>query len=71
MNNFALLDLGTPQLIIILVIVLLLFGSKKLPELARSLGSSVGELRKGIDEGAHDKKKTASKSVSKSSKKTS
>ncbi len=70
MNNFAILDLGTPQLIIILVIVLLLFGSKKLPELARSLGSSVGELRKGIDEGA-PKKKTASKSKAKSAKKAS
>lgn len=44
------LGLGTPELIVILVILLLLFGAKKLPELARSLGSSAGELKKGMDE---------------------
>ncbi|PLS80610.1 twin-arginine translocase TatA/TatE family subunit [Candidatus Saccharibacteria bacterium] len=44
------MGLGTPELIIILVIVLLLFGSKKLPELAKSVGSSVKELRKGISD---------------------
>ena len=44
--------LGVPELVIIMVILLLLFGGKKLPELARSLGSSVKELRKGIDDGA-------------------
>lgn len=45
-SNFALLDFGTPELLIILVIVLLLFGSKKLPELSRSLGESIKELKK-------------------------
>jgi sec-independent protein translocase protein TatA len=39
------------ELLIILVVVLLLFGAKKLPELARSLGSSAKEFRKGIEEG--------------------
>lgn len=47
--NFALLDLGTPELLIILAIVLLLFGAKKLPELSRSLGTSARELRKGLN----------------------
>lgn len=56
-NNFAFLDLGTPQLILILAIVLLLFGGKKLPELSRSLGHSVRELRNGMGEGDNDKKK--------------
>lgn len=46
-SNFALLDLGTPELVIILAIVLLLFGGKKLPELSRSLGESIKELKKG------------------------
>jgi sec-independent protein translocase protein TatA len=47
-TNFGILDLSTPDLAIILLIVLLLFGSKKLPELSRSLGTSVRELRKGF-----------------------
>jgi sec-independent protein translocase protein TatA len=48
MNTFGLFDLGAPELIIILAIVLLLFGGKKLPELSRSLGTSMRELRKGM-----------------------
>ena len=42
--------IGTPELIIILLIVLLLVGGKKLPELARSVGQSVQELRKGMND---------------------
>jgi sec-independent protein translocase protein TatA len=38
----------------ILIIVLLLFGARKLPDLARSLGSSVNEFKKGMAEGAKD-----------------
>ena len=40
--------------LIVLLIVLLIFGARKLPELARSLGSSAKEFRKGIAEGAHE-----------------
>lgn len=36
---------------LILVVVLLLFGGKKLPELAKSLGQSLNEFKKGKDEG--------------------
>jgi sec-independent protein translocase protein TatA len=50
--------LGTPELIIILLVVLLLFGGKKLPELARSVGESMTELRKG----ANGSKKESSES---------
>ena len=53
-DHFALLDLGTPELILILLIVLLLFGGKKLPELSRSLGTSMKELRKGLNEGTDE-----------------
>lgn len=42
------------ELLIILLIVLLIFGARKLPELARSLGASAKEFRKGIEEGSQD-----------------
>jgi sec-independent protein translocase protein TatA len=45
------MNLGTPELLIILVIVLLVFGGAKLPKLARSLGQAQNEFKKGIDEG--------------------
>ncbi len=40
--------------LIVLLVVLLVFGARKLPELARSLGSSAKEFRKGLDEGASE-----------------
>ncbi|MEO5627392.1 MAG: twin-arginine translocase TatA/TatE family subunit [Candidatus Saccharimonadales bacterium] len=43
--------LGLPELIIILVVLLLLFGSTKLPKLARSIGESAQELQKGFEGG--------------------
>lgn len=52
------LGLGTPELIIILIILLLLFGSTQLPKLARSIGKSTKELRSGLkddDEGKSDR----------------
>lgn len=56
-------NIGAPELIIILVILLLLFGAKKLPELARSLGSSAKELRNGMkDEKPSDKTQDEKKS---------
>ena len=44
------MDVGAPELLIVLAVVLLLFGSKKLPELARGIGRSVKEFRKGAAE---------------------
>lgn len=41
---------GMPELIIVLVVVLLLFG-RKIPGLARSLGSGINEFKKGLKEG--------------------
>ena len=45
------MDLGPPEIIMILVIVLVLFGSTKIPKLARSLGEASKEFKKGIEEG--------------------
>jgi len=41
--------LGAPELLIILVILLLLFGGAKLPQLSRSIGQSLKELRRGVE----------------------
>lgn len=55
MNTLAsLLNLGGPDLIVVLVIVLLLFGAKKLPELAKGLGQAVKEFSKAKDEFEHE-----------------
>jgi sec-independent protein translocase protein TatA len=43
-------NLGGPDLFIILLIVLVLFGAKKLPELARGLGQSMNEFKKAREE---------------------
>jgi len=53
-----LFGLGTPELLLILAIVLLLFGGSKLPQLSRSIGTSIKELRKGVDDGFKDEKNT-------------
>lgn len=53
--------IGTQELILILAIILVLFGGKKLPELSRNIGKTLREIRKGLsgeeDEPQKDKKK--------------
>ena len=53
--------LGYQELLIILVIVLVLFGANRLPELAKSLGSSVKEFKKGVSEAKGEDTTPASK----------
>ena len=48
------MNLGAPELLIILVVVLLLFGSTRLPKLARSLGQASKEFKQGVQEGSKD-----------------
>jgi sec-independent protein translocase protein TatA len=63
----SIMNLGGPDLIVILLIVLVLFGAKKLPELARGMGQAVKEFQKAKDEfndelhkaGTSDASKTA------------
>ncbi|MDG1196547.1 MAG: twin-arginine translocase TatA/TatE family subunit [Actinomycetota bacterium] len=44
------MNLGGPELIIVLIIILVLFGGAKLPKLARSLGQAQKEFRDGVKE---------------------
>ncbi len=48
---------GPMELIIVLVVILLLFGAKRIPELARGLGSGVREFKAGTKEGQLEDKK--------------
>jgi sec-independent protein translocase protein TatA len=43
--------IGLPELLVVLLIILVLFGARKLPDLARSLGKSLSEFKKGREEG--------------------
>ncbi len=54
--------IGTPELILIFVAILLLFGGKKIPELAKGLGKGMREFKKTVDEEglANDLKDVAS-----------
>jgi len=53
--------LGYQELLVILVIVLILFGANRLPELAKSLGSSVKEFKKGVAEAEKEDNTAAAK----------
>ncbi len=53
--------LGLPEILIILVVVLLIFGPKRLPELSKGLGQSVREFRKGIKDIKEDIEMEANK----------
>lgn len=44
-------DIGWPELLLILVVSLVLFGPNRLPELARSLGKSIKTFKEGLREG--------------------
>jgi sec-independent protein translocase protein TatA len=54
-STFLALALGGPELLIVLVVVLLLFGTTRLPKLARSMGQAQKEFKAGIKEGDVDR----------------
>ena len=47
-------NLGFPELLIIMVVVLLLFGAKRIPEIAGSMGKGIKEFRKNINDATRD-----------------
>ena len=48
--------LGFPELIVLLIIALLLFGANRLPKIARSLGNAITEFKKGMQQGGEAEK---------------
>jgi sec-independent protein translocase protein TatA len=50
---------GVDGIIVLVVVVLVLFGSTQIPKLARSLGSAQKEFKKGLDEGAKEDEPTS------------
>ena len=53
--------LGTPELILILIVVLVLFGGKKIPELMRGLGGGIREFKDAMKDGEAEKKEELDK----------
>ncbi len=47
-------NLGTTEIIIIAVIILIIFGGKKIPELIRGIGQSIREYRRGLKDSRQD-----------------
>ena len=59
----GIMGLGAPELIVILIILLVMFGGSKLPALAKGLGQSVKEFKKASKEEEEEEKKNAEKKV--------
>lgn len=53
--------LGLPELLVILVIVVVIFGASKLPQLGRGLGEGIANFRDGLTKGAKDDNKALPK----------
>jgi sec-independent protein translocase protein TatA len=51
------MGIGAPELLIVLLVVLVIFGGSQLPKLARGLGSAQREFKKGLDEGTKEDEK--------------
>ncbi len=57
------MNLGAPELILIFLVVLVLFGAKKIPELAQGLGKGVKEFRKAMKDVQDDSEQDPSKKI--------
>jgi len=58
---FAIAGLGTPELVVIVLVIFLLFGATRLPQLAKALGQSKKAFREGIEEGEREERKNLEK----------
>lgn len=56
LSNILLFSLGGPEVIVIVLVVLLLFGGKKIPELARGLGKGIREFKDASKGDSEEKK---------------
>lgn len=59
-------NIGLPELIVILLVVLVLFGAKRLPEIGKSLGNAIKEFKKAI-KGSDEDEKSDKNDVTKTS----
>ena len=66
MPNSVLAEIIGPDILIVLLVVLVLFGGSQLPKLARRLGSAQREFKKGLEEGHEDDKSSSKPDSSKS-----
>ena len=66
---FAFLD--PPEIILIIVVVLVLFGGSQLPKLAKNLGKAQQEFKSGLDEGKKDKEEKEDKEAADETKRSS
>lgn len=57
LNNILLFSFGAPEVILIALVVLLIFGGKKIPELMRGLGKGVTSFKKGLKDVDNEIKK--------------
>jgi len=54
---FGIGGLGTPEILVIAVVIFLLFGATRLPQLAKALGQSTRAFKEGLDEGEKEPRK--------------
>jgi sec-independent protein translocase protein TatA len=60
-NMLAIAGLGTPELVVIAIVIFLLFGATRLPQLAKALGQSKRAFKDGLDEGEREGRKDLDK----------
>ncbi len=60
-SMLAIGGLGTPELLVIAVVIFLLFGATRLPQLAKALGQSKKAFKEGLDEGENESRKEVEK----------